>query len=453
MTFPQRHPGLGTPIAPRIAVRIAAGVLLLAHLGCASGPPSASDAGARPRAAASAGRPDVWHPALPDTGGPIVAVIRGMKLTRHDVDSVVATAPPDLQPRFKTFEGYRQLVERMTFEEALLQAAAGANIETDPQYLAEVARASRSAKMRIYYNRRVAAIPPPTDSMLLAYYDEHQSEYHVPARAKVRHIQLSTQAEAQRVRRRLVGGALWDETCRKVSKDGLSKERGGLIGYVSQESDMVPGVGKAPAIVAAAFEIKEKEISQPLKSEKGWHLIRVDEREGASMRTFDEVKEQIRRTVETKQVDDFSTAYTESLRTAAGITIFDDSIKVALQPARDAKDFFKEAQAAVNARDRIALYRQVIERFPQDSVTAQARFMIGFTYAEDLGDYEEARKAFQEFLRLHPDSELRQSAQWMLENMDKPPPAMEEDGAPPDSTAAPPNGGGDGAPERMRRSP
>ena len=66
--------------------------------------------------------------------------------------------------------------------------------------------------------------------------------------------------------------------------------------------------------------------------------------------------------------------------------------------------------------------------------------MIGFTYAEELNDYEKARSEFEKFIAKHPNSELANSARWMLQNMDKPAPDLNDSpegsggtGAPPDS--------------------
>jgi peptidyl-prolyl cis-trans isomerase C len=450
-------------LAPlQLGIRSAAGgpyaaafAVLFVLTGCSGGPTPKTDAGAPAKTTASrAGKPGVWRPAQPDTLGPTVAIVGRTRLTRHDVDSVIATAPADLQERLRTYDGYKQLVERLALEESMIQAADAAGIEKDPEYKAEMARASRGAKMRTYYNRRLAALPQSPDSALLAYYDAHVEDYRIPSRVRVRHIQLATLEEAKRVRRALVKGALWDETCQKRSTDAATKERGGLIGYISQASDLAPGIGKAPAVVAAAFELEEGAISEPLKSERGWHLIKTDNLEPPSMETFEQVKEAIRRTVDGELVDQFSTAYTESLQTAIRATIFDDSIQVAVLPVRTPQDLFKEAQAAITAQDRIELYRRVVQRFPDDSVAVQARFMIGFTYAEDMGEYEEAKKAFEEFLQRYPNTELSTSARWMLEHMDEPPPTMEEDDVPADHPITPTEGGGAGAPkEEARRSP
>lgn len=440
----------------------ASGIVLAAAFvlaGCSGAPVPSSEAGATAKPArtsaskAEIGRPGTWHPSKPDTLGPVIAVFGSRRITRHDVDSVIATAPLDVQQRLRTPEGYKQLVERMIFEETILRLADQDRIDLDPAYQDDVAKSIRSAKMRTYYNRRVAALPPPSDSLIRATYDAHIADYHVPARVRIRHIQLATQAEANGVRRRLVKGGLWDDLCKQVSQDKVSKDRGGLLGYVSKEADLVPGIGSAPAIVAAAFSLKEGEVSQPLKGPKGWHLIQADNREEASVQPFDQVKAQIQRDLESKVVENFSNALTDSLRGISNAAIFDDSITVALSPARTPAEVFKEAQSAVNAQDRIDLYKKLIQRFPNDSVSVQARFMIGFTYAEDLGDYEEAKEAFEEFIRLYPNSELAGSARWMMDNMDKPPPPLQEDAAPSDSTHAPSGTGGGAKPNQARRSP
>jgi peptidyl-prolyl cis-trans isomerase C len=443
-------------LLPLLAVAVA-----VAAIGCAgsSGTAPAADAvaGSKPSTSTRTSRPG-WKPAQPDTSGPVVAVFGAKRITRHDVDSVIATAPADMQPRLRSEDGYRQLVERMVIEEAMLELAEGNRIELDPAYRSEVEKASRAAKMRVYYNRRLEALPAVTDSAVEAHYQANLDRYRIPARVRVRHIQSATQAASKAVRRRLLKGEPWDATCQSVSEDKLSKDRGGLLGYVSKAVDVVPGVGAAPAIVASAFELKEGEISQPLKGPKGWHLIMADNKEEATVQSYESVKKEIRVELEGAASDAFGQALTDSLRGVANAAISDDSIRVAIMPARTPADFFKEAQAAMVPLDRIALYRRLIQRFPQDSVTVQARFMIGFTYAEDLGDYEKAKVAFEEFLQHHPNTELSNSARWMLENMEKAPPELneEEDAAPKGGSSGSKSESSDGGgtpPDRAPRRP
>ncbi len=447
-------PGRQRTQAPIVAVLSGAAslalffVLALFLSGCSGGPKPAAGPGdtARPEVASgSKGTKGskVWRPAAPDTLGPVVAVIGGRKITRHDVDSVVATVPAGIQAQFREVEGYRGLVERMITQEAVYEAARRANTERDSTYQAELKRYSRDLLMRAYFDAQVRALPEIADSTAQSYYASHEEEFTIRPRARVRHIALASRAKALEIRRALVKGALWDETAAKVSTDKATKANGGLLGWVSKDSDVVPGVGKAPAVVAAAYSLPLEEISQPLKSDKSWHLIKVETREDKTVQPFDTVRERILSRHRNERRDAFGKTLTDSLLKFSNAVIFDDSIRVALTPAKTAEDFFKEAQAAATPLQRIELYRMLITRYPEERVSIQARFMIGFTYAEEMGEYDLARKEFEEFLKLHPDADLAGSAKWMLENMEKPAPDLEEkdsgDGG--DEPKAPDSGG------------
>lgn len=390
--------------------------------------------------ATSSSAAHVWQPGAPDTLGPVVAIIGDRRIRAHEIDSLIETAPPNLRPQLREPEGYKSLVDRVVTEEVIYQAARRSDIGKDPAYHAAVARAAREAMMRMYYQRRAAGFPAPSDSAVQAFYDSHLASYQVPARARVRHIQVPTRARAEALRKRLLAGGLWDALARANSEDKATRESGGVLGFVTPGADFVPGVGNTPEIVKAAFELKEGETSRPVKSEKGWHLIQVDHIEPPRAQPLSDVRPGIVGHLSTENQESASQAFLDSLKAASGATILEDSIRAALAPVSSAQDYFKKAQAAVNPQKRIELYREVVKRYPDDPVSIQAQFMIGFTYAEDLANYDEARAEFDKFIAKYPQSELANSARWMLQNMDKPAPELKDTpegtggpGAPPDS--------------------
>jgi peptidyl-prolyl cis-trans isomerase C len=402
---------------------------LLIAAGCSQGPKPA-DSGAP-----SASGARVWHPGVPDTLGPVVAIVGTRKVTRHEVDSLIATAPSNIQPQLRQPDGYRDVVSRIVMQEAMYDAAIRAGLDRDSVYQASLRASAKDLLIRRFYDWKTEALPAISDSAIQDYYDTHQSEFTVAARARVRHIQFPTKAKAAQARKSLVNGALWDATCEKLSTDKATRQTGGLLGWVAKESDNVPGIGKAPAIVAAAYALPVDEISQPLKSEKNWHLIRVETREEKKVQPIETARGRIEGRLKNEQREAHGKAYSDTLMQNA--TIFDDSIRVALNPGKTPEDFFNEAQAAVTPLERIAAYRSMVERFPHEKVSIQAQFMIGFTYAEELGEYDLARREFEQFLKDHPDSDLAASARWMIENMEQPGPELEdEEGA----------GGGSGGP-------
>ncbi len=66
-----------------------------------------------------------------------------------------------------------------------------------------------------------------------------------------------------------------------------------------------------------------------------------------------------------------------------------------------------------------------MNKYPEHKYAPQALFMIGFVYAEEVMDLVQARRVFDELLKKYPDSEVAESAKWMIENLDQPHPKFE----------------------------
>ena len=68
----------------------------------------------------------------------------------------------------------------------------------------------------------------------------------------------------------------------------------------------------------------------------------------------------------------------------------------------------------------IDLYSWVVEKYPNNEQTANSTFMLGYTYDNDMKDYGEARKYYEQFLSKYPDHDLAESAKVLLENLGVP---------------------------------
>jgi parvulin-like peptidyl-prolyl isomerase len=100
------------------------------------------------------------------------------------------------------------------------------------------------------------------------YYDENRSQFTVPAGRTARHILVETKAEADAIRAR-VTPANFGEIAEAESTDTGSAAQGGDLGQI-QKGQLVPEFEKV------AFELADGEISQPVKTQFGWHIITVD---------------------------------------------------------------------------------------------------------------------------------------------------------------------------------
>ena len=143
------------------------------------------------------------------------------------------------------------------------------------------------------FSQRIA-IP---DADLRRAYDSDKDQYRVPARVHVQHILLKTtdkpaadlpkiQARAEELLKQIKGGADFSELAKKNSEDPGSATKGGDLGWIVRDQTV-------KAFENAAFSLKPKELSSVIKTEYGFHILQVLEKEEAHLRPFEEVKDQI----------------------------------------------------------------------------------------------------------------------------------------------------------------
>jgi peptidyl-prolyl cis-trans isomerase D len=142
-----------------------------------------------------------------------------------------------------------------------------------------------------------------THDELPSYYNQHRDQYRVAEQAKVSHILIKAPlpgpdgkvdgkgvAEAQRraedLLKQLKAGAKFEDLAKKYSEDPGSAKEGGSLGWI--------GKGRTvPEFEKAAFSLPIGQISDLVKSSYGFHIIRVDDRQDAHMKTLEEVRDQI----------------------------------------------------------------------------------------------------------------------------------------------------------------
>ena len=129
-----------------------------------------------------------------------------------------------------------------------------------------------------------------TDAQAQAYYDKNKSQYVKAETRNMRHVLVKTKAEAEKVRALLVADpstANWKKVAKQYSIDPGSKGNGGDLGAVT------PGI-MFPAFEKVAFKLKVDQISQPVKTQVGWHVIQVTKITKGSTQTFAKAKSSIK---------------------------------------------------------------------------------------------------------------------------------------------------------------
>jgi parvulin-like peptidyl-prolyl isomerase len=129
-----------------------------------------------------------------------------------------------------------------------------------------------------------------TDEDIQAYYEENRPQFEQPASRDVRHILLKTEAKADQIHQQLENGGDFARLARQFSEDESSAQQGG--DFTAQQGATVAPFDKV------AFELETGELSEPVKTQFGWHVIEaVDDVEAASTQALADVEEQISSTL------------------------------------------------------------------------------------------------------------------------------------------------------------
>ena len=161
----------------------------------------------------------------------------------------------------------------------------------------------RKAKYAVIETGKAEADVQVTADDLRTYYDQHRDQYRMPEQVKVSHILIKTPlpgpdgkvdekgvAEAQRraedLLKQVRNGAKLEDLAQKYSADPGSAKQGGSLGWIGKGQTV-------PEFEKAAFSLPKGQTSNLVKSSYGFHIIRVDEKQEAHMKTIDEVKAEI----------------------------------------------------------------------------------------------------------------------------------------------------------------
>ena len=123
-----------------------------------------------------------------------------------------------------------------------------------------------------------------TDKEIEADYERRKHEFEVPETRTVRQIILKDEATAKQAYEALIGGRTFEAVAKEIAKSDPVN-----MGKVTKSQLELPVV----EIGDAVFKLKEGEVSQPIKSPLGWHILRVDEVAPGSTKPLEEVKSQI----------------------------------------------------------------------------------------------------------------------------------------------------------------
>jgi peptidyl-prolyl cis-trans isomerase C len=239
--------------------------------------------------------------------GPTVATVGTDSITRADFETRLQSAPMEYQQYAASPEGRKRFLNLLIREKVLVNEAKHSDVASDPAYKQAVDQYHRQMAQRqddyensllvnAYLNKLRTKELAVNDAEVKQYFDTHQAEYGKPVEIQVSHILVATEPEAQAALERLKAGDSFETVARQMSKDPGTARNGGKLPPV-QHGTLVPEFENA------AFALKNGEISGPVKTTFGFHIIKKTGERVLPPQSYDVVKEKIRSSLEKEKFD------------------------------------------------------------------------------------------------------------------------------------------------------
>lgn len=235
-----------------------------------------------------------------------IATVNGKPVPKARVEALIQQATKSGQQQ-RTPELEAQAKDVVVRNEILVQAAEKAGIPQSADYKAQMEFARQNLLIRGLMED-FRAKNPVSDADAQAEYDKFKaansgSEY------RARHILVETEEAAKALIAKLKGGANFEELAKANSKDTGSAQNGGDLDFANP-NNFVPEFSKA----MTALE-KGQMTEEPVKSQFGWHIIKLEDTRPASFPAFDDVKAQIKQRIEQQKLGEFQQGLIDKAKT------------------------------------------------------------------------------------------------------------------------------------------
>jgi peptidyl-prolyl cis-trans isomerase C len=246
--------------------------------------------------------------------GKEVARINDRVITMAEFEREMEQLPPSLKALVVTDKGRREFLQKLIERELLLQEGVKGGFDKDEEILRKVEQFKQGLIIEALTEKLCAGKDEVSDKEIAAYYRGNKGQFSLPERVRVRHIMVKTMPEAQEIKDRLNRGEDFITLAKQYSI-WPTKQQGGDLGYITR--GMVD-----KSFEDAAFALKRRgEISGIVKTKLGFHIIRLEDKQGPHQLTFAEVREEIRKFLRDKKRQEILAAHLKGLREGAQISI------------------------------------------------------------------------------------------------------------------------------------
>ena len=238
----------------------------------------------------------------------IVAKVGDRVITVEDLEKEWRAASRLIIRGMSELQRKKELVDKLISDQVVIMEAYKQGIDNEVEADTNLAEQKDRLLSMVLYTKEIADKVKVTESEMKQEYQMMQEEVHAS------HILLETKEQADSIYQMLKEGADFAQLAKERSIDPSAKDNAGDLGFFSW--------GKmVPEFQEVAFKMKEGEISRPVQTSFGWHIIKLIERRGVEQPPYEEAKGVIQSTLEKAKRENRVKEYFQELRKKVGFKI------------------------------------------------------------------------------------------------------------------------------------
>lgn len=214
-----------------------------------------------------------------------LAVVNSKAIYESDIDEMIAQMG-QRGAAYQSEQGRAMILEQLIAQRLFLADAMRNLYEREPEFKAQMARVKEQMLVQYSINKAVGGIKV-TDADAQKFYDENPVQFAGQPTVSASHILVDSEEKASEILAQINAGEISFEDAAKAHSSCPSSEQGGSLGEFGH-GQMVPEFDEA------CFSMEVGEVCGPVKTQFGFHLIRLDSKNDGETVAFDMVKEQIK---------------------------------------------------------------------------------------------------------------------------------------------------------------
>jgi len=262
----------------------------------------------------------------PAKKGQTLAEVNGGIITDQDFKKEVETLPPYLRPMAETAEGKKELLDTMIVREIIMQQAKKDGLDKSPAVAEKMEELKQRVIVEAFLKKKIEEQANISDADMQKFYDQNKDKFKSSDQVRASHILVKDETAAQEILGQVKKGGKFEELAKKHSIDAAGA-KGGDLGWFGKGS-MIPEFEKV------VFSMKEGEISSVVKTQFGYHIIKLTGKRPAGTRSFEESKELIKAKLLPEKQQEIFTKLKDELKKGAKLSIKEEVLKgIQIKPA------------------------------------------------------------------------------------------------------------------------